>query len=129
MRSRLVFGCVGACVLAALAACGRGSQTPKSPQVSAAAPEPPRLPPTGGTGCQRAQPGVGAKRYGAPAASSSVALASDGNHIVAYIADTDESAIRTVDVDAAREVAITTLSGRPEHLLVLADGRIAVTLR
>jgi len=45
------------------------------------------------------------------------------------VADSDEPTLHTIDVDARREIATTRLRGRPEQLLVLADGRVAVTLR
>jgi cytochrome c peroxidase len=81
--------------------------------------------------CERRHPGVGAARLGALRQSSSVALASTpGNATtIAYIADTDEPTLHTVDVDAQREIAVTRLHDRPEQVIVLADGRVAVTLR
>jgi cytochrome c553/mono/diheme cytochrome c family protein len=45
------------------------------------------------------------------------------------VADADEPTLHTVDVDAREEIATTALKGRPEQILVLADGRVAVTLR
>jgi mono/diheme cytochrome c family protein len=49
--------------------------------------------------------------------------------VIAYVADADEPTLHTVDVDAREEIATTALRGRPEQVLVLADGRVAVTLR
>ncbi|MBK9264150.1 MAG: c-type cytochrome [Polyangiaceae bacterium] len=45
------------------------------------------------------------------------------------MADHDERAIHTVDVESMRQIAVTPLGGRPGHVRVLADGRIAVALR
>jgi DNA-binding beta-propeller fold protein YncE len=49
--------------------------------------------------------------------------------VLAYIADADEPTLHTVDLAGPGEVATTPLIGRPEHVLVLSDGRVAVTLR
>jgi cytochrome c peroxidase len=49
--------------------------------------------------------------------------------VIAYVADADEPTLHTIDVDAHNEIAATRLKGRPEQVLVLADGRVAVTLR
>jgi len=61
--------------------------------------------------------------------SSTVALARLGDRTLAYIADEDTQAVRTVDVDSEREIAATPLGARPSHLLVLPDGRVVVGLR
>jgi len=58
-----------------------------------------------------------------------VALVKSGTQTLAYVADADAKAIYTMDVDARRVLASTLLPGAPAHLLVLADGRVAVTLR
>jgi cytochrome c peroxidase len=76
---------------------------------------------------------VGAARLGTTRAGSPVALATsqgpDGARVIAYVADADEPTLHTIDVDARKEIAATSLAGRPEQVLVLADGRVAVTLR
>jgi hypothetical protein len=83
--------------------------------------------------CRRAHPNTGARRFGPVRTSSSVALAASGEgaglRVLAYVADGDEPTLHTVDVDSGRELALTTLRGVPEQVLVLADGRVAVTLR
>jgi DNA-binding beta-propeller fold protein YncE len=58
-----------------------------------------------------------------------VALAREGKSTIAYIADEDSNAIHTFDVGEARALAKTELSGAPAQVLVLSDGRVAVTLR
>jgi cytochrome c peroxidase len=112
-----------ACVLAACARQGRPPAVAKVPVVTAA-PVP---------ACGRLHPGVGAARLGSVRAGSSVALATSrspsGERTVAYVADADEPTLHTVDVDARQEIATTALAGRPEQVMVLADGRVAVTLR
>lgn len=85
--------------------------------------------------CGRAKPGTGAVRAGAVRQSAAVALAEIGSgesrRLIAYVADADEDALRTVEVTKGKEVeiAVTRLQGRPEHVMVLGDGRVAVTLR
>ena len=94
------------------------------------------------TGCQRLHPGTGAGRFGNVRTGSAVALArSQGSgasatsggartgRVLAYVADANETTLRTIDVDAQQEIATTALKGRPEQVLVLADGRVAVSLR
>jgi DNA-binding beta-propeller fold protein YncE len=73
---------------------------------------------------------VGAGREGPQRQSSAVALAraADGATL-AYVADADEPRLHTVEIAGNKEVAVTVLHGAPEHVLVLADGRVAVTLR
>ncbi len=88
-------------------------------------------------GCGRLHPGVGAERLGKVRVGSPVALArtkgakgnAQGGRVIAYVADADEPTLHTIDVDAHKEIAITTLKGRPEQVLVLSDGRVALTLR
>jgi cytochrome c peroxidase len=79
--------------------------------------------------CVRRRPGTGPSRLAAVRQGSAIALARSGNTTLAYVADEDDSAIHTVDIDGQRELAVTPLAGAPSALLVLADGRVAVTLR
>jgi mono/diheme cytochrome c family protein len=62
-------------------------------------------------------------------ASSTVALAHLGDRSLAYIVDEDTRTVRTIDIDAGREIAVKSLGTRPSHVLVLPDGRVAVGLR
>jgi DNA-binding beta-propeller fold protein YncE len=111
------------CALLAAAACTRTTKTP----ATAATP-----PATTGKGCARIHAG-GAARLGYARASSAVALvrssSGDDKRVLAYIADADEPTLHTVDLAGPTEIATTRLIGRPEHVLVLGDGRVAVTLR
>ncbi len=83
--------------------------------------------------CARQRPGVGAARVDAGRQSGSLVLAevsgSEGRRLLAYVTDLDEPTLRTIDVTAGREVSVTRLRGQGEQALVLADGRVAVTLR
>jgi DNA-binding beta-propeller fold protein YncE len=75
------------------------------------------------------RPAVGPVRATLDRQGSAVALARQGDRTLAYVADADSRAIHTVDIDNRTEVATTPLPGAPSQLLVLADGRIAATLR
>lgn len=48
---------------------------------------------------------------------------------IAYVANEDHSAIHTIDVDSARELAVTPLTGAPSALVGLEDGRLVAALR
>jgi mono/diheme cytochrome c family protein len=117
-------------VVGLAAGCGGSSKGTKTAPVAAAP-----AGPAGVTGrCERASPGVGATRYGEGRAGSSVALAlaagagPPSERVVAYVADADDRALYTVDVTTGRTLARTPLRGRPEQILVLADGRVAAAL-
>ncbi|APR85628.1 Surface antigen [Minicystis rosea] len=58
-----------------------------------------------------------------------MALVRAGDRRFALVADHDERALHTVDASSMHEIAVTALPGRPGHVLALADGRIAVSLR
>ncbi|MCS6900100.1 MAG: c-type cytochrome [Polyangiaceae bacterium] len=83
--------------------------------------------------CQRLHPRVGARRFGPVRTSGTVALAASEAgadlRVVAYVADGDEPLLHTIDVGQGRQLTATPLRGAPEQVLVLADGRVAVTLR
>ncbi|HEU4535912.1 MAG TPA: cytochrome C peroxidase [Polyangiaceae bacterium] len=120
--------------LGLLAGCGGPPKgAPTAPAAAAATP----APPPGVTGqCGRAAPAAGATRYGNAREGSTVALAlapgagPEAERVIAYVADSDDGAIYTVDVaGGGRVLARTALRGRPEQVLVLADGRVAATLR
>ncbi len=59
---------------------------------------------------------------------SAVALARDGERLLAYAADADSDVIHVIDVDGGEQLARTALSGSPREVLALADGRLIVTL-
>ncbi|MBL9026797.1 MAG: c-type cytochrome [Myxococcales bacterium] len=80
--------------------------------------------------CERQSPGVGAKRLVATSREgSAVALAKSGDSVLAYVADEDTRAIHTVNVDTKQQVARSAVDGAPAQVLVLEDGRVAVTLK
>ncbi|MDC3953051.1 YncE family protein [Polyangium jinanense] len=61
--------------------------------------------------------------------SSTIALARQADRTLAYVADADRRALHTVDVDGRAVLATTPLGGAPSQLVVLADGRVVVSLR
>jgi hypothetical protein len=71
---------------------------------------------------------VGPVREGAVRTGSTVALARDGERLIAYVADHDRRLIDVVDVSRGRVEAAIPVGGQPEQLLVLADGRVAVSI-
>lgn len=86
----------------------------------------------GGTaqkGCGRVRPGIGARPKQVPHQSSTVAIVQDGKRSLAYVADADDGTVHTVDVATGNEIATTNVAGSPSHLIVMADGRVAVALR
>lgn len=86
----------------------------------------------GGTkheGCGRVRPGVGARPKHIVHQSSTVAIVQDGKRSLAYVADADDGSVHTVEVATGKEIASTNVAGTPSHLIVMADGRVAVGLR
>jgi DNA-binding beta-propeller fold protein YncE/mono/diheme cytochrome c family protein len=79
--------------------------------------------------CARRRPGVGALPLGQARQGGAVALGSLGDAVIAYVADEDDHAVRAIDVGAGVERGVTRLPGSPAQVMILADGRIAVTLR
>ncbi len=114
---------VGGCALIVSPACTRAARAPVPASGASVAAAP---------GCARLHPGTGAERLAKVRAGSAVALAKSRTppgRVLAYVADADEPTLHTIDVDARKEIVATGLKGRPEQVLVLADGRVAVTLR
>jgi mono/diheme cytochrome c family protein len=62
-------------------------------------------------------------------AGASVAIGQLGGRTLAYVADEDERAVRTVDLASGAELALTPLGASPGQLLLTADGRVLVALR
>ncbi len=94
-----------------------------APKLAAALGQPPKVP-----SCARASV-VDVPRGVRVDESSSVALVRAGAKTLAYVADEDDRALRVVDVGDSREVGATELGGAPSDVLVLPDGRVAVSLR
>ena len=61
--------------------------------------------------------------------SSALALVKHGKRTLAYAVGADDRTLRTIDVDAQKELATTRLGGSPAEVLVTQDGRVLVTLR
>jgi mono/diheme cytochrome c family protein/DNA-binding beta-propeller fold protein YncE len=95
-------------VLLAFTACARPSASP----------------PAKTTGAAKQIPIVAVSREGSP-----VAIAKIGGKRVVLVADPDEDAIHTVDMESRTVLARTPLPGRPTQVLVLADGKLAVARR
>lgn len=60
---------------------------------------------------------------------SPLLLAELDGRTVAYVADEDDALVRVVDVDDGRELSRASVGGAPAQLVMLADGRVAATLR
>lgn len=88
---------------------------------------------TGKHACARVSPGVGAVRYSATRQGGAVVLARhlsrQGATTLAYVADEDSNAVHTINVDTREQLAKTAVGGAPSQVLVLEDGRVAVTLK
>lgn len=84
--------------------------------------------PAPGSSCERRAPSVGPVREGDAHVGSAVALARSGRALVAYVADPDAHAIQLVDVATDKTLGRTDLLGAPEQILVLADGRVVISL-
>jgi DNA-binding beta-propeller fold protein YncE len=96
---------------------------PTAPEPAAAVNSPPP------TSCARSAAAAALAPVDAGGAGSPVALARAGSRTLAFIADEDESAIHTVDLDGRAPLARTPLAGRPAQLIVLSDGRLIASLR
>jgi hypothetical protein len=57
-----------------------------------------------------------------------VALARDGQRLIAYVADKDRSRLAVVDVTAGAMQAAIPLFGAPEQVVILADGRVVTSI-
>ena len=113
-----------------LVACSSGGQGagPGASATSIAAAPASAAEPAAPSGCAARSPRR-LERAAASGASSSVELVRAGGRLFALVADHDERALHAVDAESMREIGVTPLPGRPGHVLALADGRVAVTLR
>jgi hypothetical protein len=130
MKKRCDFLSVGVGVAGVLLALGPGcAPTNPSGEAVRAAPVPKRADERKiSSSCERKQPGVGPRREGGARQGSSVALARDGERLLAYVADKDRTQITVVDLSSDRVVQTLPTSGAPEQLLVLADGRVVASI-
>lgn len=112
-----------ALVLCAFAACAEKEPAPFEPPPPPAAPEAAtELVGCGRQGPKRFEP-IDAQRSGP------LALMQSDKRLLAVVADADEHALHTVDVQTHEQLAVTPLTGEPTHVLALSDGRLAVTMR
>lgn len=79
--------------------------------------------------CERKAPSAVLSPLDPATAGGMLALGRIGEKTLVYIADEDEQAVRTVDLDSGAELAHTPLGATPGQLLITADGRVAVALR
>lgn len=120
------------CLTASLFIAACSGTTPVSPAPKAPPSEPQTLlsstpPEAPRHACARPQSTGGARPLAPVDQSGSVALATHDGRSIAYAADEDSGAIITFDIEARRAIAATPIEDGPAHLLVLPDGRVAVT--
>jgi mono/diheme cytochrome c family protein len=60
---------------------------------------------------------------------ASIAIGRVHGRTLAFVADDDEDAVHTIDLDQRVEIARTELAGRPSTTLILPNGELAVALR
>lgn len=123
MKERIALGVLGM-VAASAAACGGTSPDTKAPRASSATARPAVV-----ASCARRHPGLGAVRADLSRKGGKVALVRLGDDNLAYVADADDNSILTFDLDRGIARARTPVAGAPAQVLVLEDGRVAVTLR
>jgi mono/diheme cytochrome c family protein len=68
-------------------------------------------------------------RLGAAREGSGVLLADLDGRRVAYVADEDDAAVRVIDLEDDREISSMQPGGVPAQMVMLADGRLVVSLR
>jgi len=118
------------------AGCGPALVTPPSPPPAppvvaetpasrATVPEAPLPAPS----CARRAPSPRLQPIAPTGAGSSIALGRLGGRALAYVADEDERAVRTVDLESGAELAFTPVGASPGQLLLTRDGRVIVALR
>ncbi len=110
------FGVFGFLTLAALAACSKKNDAPKSAEADAAT--------------ETTIAPVAIERLATPSREgASIVLGKIAGKKVAFIADEDTGTVRTIDLAEKREVGSVVLGGRPGQLLVMKEGQLAVALR
>lgn len=97
-----------------VAACSKGAKAPQPGPAAAAVPSGPPRP-----NVERVASKVGA----------SVALARIDGALHAYVADEEDHAVLTVDIDNGRVVSRTEVGGIPANVVALDGGRLAVSIR
>ncbi|WP_437484264.1 cytochrome C peroxidase [Sorangium sp. So ce1014] len=105
---------------------------PPAPSAAAAGPTPPIIAAAGPTpppSCARRTAGPAPAPLDPTHAGSGVALADLDGRTLAFVADEDDRALHTVDLDARAALARTPLAGRPAQVIVLGDGRVVASLR
>ena len=117
-------------VMATLFSSGCGGAGPTPENVNTTGTTGISQPSLAGTGdCARQDGQLGPLPIAGVREGSSVALAKTAAGTIAYVADEDSRAIHSVDIRNGLTLSTTSLDAAPAQLLVLADGRVAVTLR
>ena len=114
------------CLLAA--ACGGAPSSAQNPPTPAVQPGPRAAQHWTADACARKRTDLLPARVSSTGQGSAVALVRSGQRLLAYVADADSRSLHTVSVDDGKEIARTRLGGSPQQLVVLGDGRVAVTL-
>jgi DNA-binding beta-propeller fold protein YncE len=113
-------GLVGTMLLGA--ACGGAGPEPAAPETASSSPAP-------GASCARRHPKIRSVRLSRDGQGRALALVRQDGKTIAYVADEDGDALLSMDVDSGATRAVTPLAGAPAQVLVMADGRVAVSLR
>ncbi|MEP7123389.1 MAG: cytochrome C peroxidase [Byssovorax sp.] len=96
-----------------------------APPTSVAVPEPPPA----ASACARRAPAARVTPLSPTGVGGAVVLVAQAGRKLAYVADEDERAVRTVDLASRAEIAVTPLDAAPGQLVVTTDGRLLVALR
>ncbi|AGP42007.1 hypothetical protein [Sorangium cellulosum] len=116
-----------------LSACTPAPRDAPPPSPSAPAASTPPSPPGAGStpppSCARRAPAPAPAPLDPTHTGSGVALAELDGRTLAFVADEDDRALHTVDLDARAALARTPLAGRPAQVIVLGDGRVVASLR
>src|SRR4051812_11951342 len=97
---------------------GRQAVDPPEPSGLAASPEPPASSPT----CAGRAAGAGVRPPSPAGIGGAIVLVEMAGRKLAYIADEDERAVRTVDLATSTELAISPLDAAPGQLLITGAG-------
>ncbi|MFO0663043.1 MAG: hypothetical protein U0174_03780 [Polyangiaceae bacterium] len=123
-RNKGILGC-GLTLATVVAACGGQTPQAKSPSLPATALA------KAGAQCHVASTFIRISNGSGDdgMASAPIVLGTIEGKRVALVADEDEKAILTIDLDKKVEIARTPVGGTPSQLLATSDGRIYVTVR
>lgn len=104
---------------------GQPEVSPPEPPGVAASPEPLFAAPA----CARRAPSARVRPLSPTKVGGAIVLVEMAGRKLAYVADEDERAVRTVDLASRTELAVTPLDAAPGQLLVTDAGLVVVALR